>query len=214
MLHYMQLSWHGQYTIKIVSKDTVLCIDPYASTMGIPPFRAKADILSLSNPQDASMSNISSVQGNPVVINTPGEYSLKEFALHSIGWNDEQGNERSLQRWMVEDIVVLHIGSLNRDLNASELQELERADIDVFFVPVGGGTGLSLDKAMKMISTIEPRIVIPIHYSLPGLTEKLDPIKLFAQEMGVSETAVEKKLVLKKNKLPQEDMQTVILAPY
>ncbi|MEK7500424.1 MAG: MBL fold metallo-hydrolase, partial [Patescibacteria group bacterium] len=125
----MQLSWHGQYTIKVVSKETVLCIDPYAANLGISPFKAKADILSLSNPQDASMSNISGIAGNPVVINTPGEYSIKEFALHSIGWNDEQGNERSLQRWMVEDIVMLHIGSLNRDLNAQELQELERADI-------------------------------------------------------------------------------------
>ncbi|MDA1169420.1 MAG: MBL fold metallo-hydrolase [bacterium] len=210
----MQLSWHGQYTIKIISKDTTLCIDPYAANMGIPPFRAKADILSLSNPQDASMSNISSIQGNPIVINTPGEYSLKEFALHSIGWNDEQGNERSLQRFMVEDIVVLHIGSLNRDLNASELQELERADIDVFFVPVGGGTALTLSQAMKMITTIEPKIVIPIHYALPKLTEKLESVESFAKEMGVSATATEKKLILKKNKLPQEDMQTVILAPY
>jgi len=210
----MQLSWHGQYTIKIISKDTILVIDPYAANLGISPFRAKADILSLSNPKDSSMSNIGSIQGSPLIINTPGEYSIKEFALHSIGWNDEQGNERSLQRWMVEDIVLLHIGSLNRDLNAQELQELERADIDVFFVPVGGGTGLSLSQAMKMISTIEPRVVIPIHYSLPGLTEKLDPVKLFAEEMGVSASVTEKKLIVKKNKLPQEDMQTVILDPY
>ena len=210
----MQISWHGQYTIKIISKETTLCIDPYTGNLGIAPFRAKADILSLSNPQDASMSNISSIQGNPVTINTPGEYSIKEFALHSIGWSDENGQERSLQRWMVEDVVVLHVGSLNRDLNAQELQELERADIDVFFVPVGGGTGLTLSQAMKMITTIEPKIVIPIHYSLSGLTEKLDPVELFAKEMGVSVSATEKKLILKKNKLPQEDMQTVILAPY
>lgn len=210
----MQISWHGQYTIKIISKDTVLCLDPYAANMGIPPFRSKADILSLSNPQDASMSNISSLQGNPVIVNTPGEYSLKEFALHSIGWSDESGNERSLQRWMVEDIVMLHVGSLNRDLNAQELQELERADIDVFFVPVGGGTGLSVSQAMKMISTIEPKIVVPIHYALPGLVEKLDAVEVFAKEIGVSATTTEKKLILKKNKLPQEDMQTVILAPY
>lgn len=209
----MQLSWHGQYTLKIVSKETTLVIDPYAANLGISPFRAKADILALSNPSDASMSNISGIQGTPLIINTPGEYSMKEFSLHSIGWSDTDGNERSLQRWMVEDIVVLHIGSLNRDLNQQELQELERADIDVFLVPIGGGTSLTTAQAMKMISTIEPRIVIPIHYSLPGLTEKLDSVKAFAEEMGVSAQAAEKKLILKKNKLPQEDMQTIILAP-
>ncbi len=214
MLQCMQLSWHGQYTVKIVSKDTTLVLDPYSTKLGIPPFRAKAEIVGLSNPADADMSNTSSIQGDPLVINTPGEYSFREFSLHSIGWNDAQGSEHSLQRWMVEDIVVLHVGSLNRDLNETELRELERVDIDVFLVPVGGGNGLSLPQAMKMITTIEPRIVIPIHYSLPDLTEKLDPIKSFTDEMGLSVTAPEKKLILKKSKLPQEDMQTIILAPY
>jgi L-ascorbate metabolism protein UlaG (beta-lactamase superfamily) len=213
MLLYMQLSWHGQYTVKIVSKDTTLILDPYATSLGISPFRAKAEIVALSNPADPSMSNMSGVQGSPLVIDTPGEYSFREYSLHSIGWNDADGKERNLQRWMVEDMVVLHVGALNRDLNEQELRELERVDIDVFIVPVGGGSGLSMPQAMKMITTIEPRVVVPIHYSLPGLTEKLDSIKLFAEEMGVSATTSEKKLVLKKSKLPQEDMQTVILAP-
>lgn len=209
----MQLSWHGQYTVKIVSKDTTLVLDPYATNVGLSPFRAKAEIVALSSPADDSMGNIKGIQGTPLVIDTPGEYSFREFSLHSIGWNDEAGHERSLQRWMVEDIVILHIGSLNRDLNEGELRELERVDIDVFLVPIGGGNGLSVQQAMKMITTIEPRIVIPIHYSLPGLTEKLDSVKSFAEEMGISAVTPEKKLILKKSKLPQEDMQTVILAP-
>ncbi len=213
MLLRMQLSWHGQYTVKIVSKETTLVLDPYATSLGISPFRAKAEIVALSNPTDSTMSNLSGVQGSPLVIDTPGEYSFREYALHSIGWNDEEGNERNLQRWMVEDIVILHVGALNRDLNEQELRELERVDIDVFLAPVGAGSGLSSAQAMKMITTIEPRIVIPIHYAIPGLTEKLDSIKSFAEEMGVSATSAEKKLVLKKSKLPQEDMQTIILAP-
>lgn len=213
MLQYMQISWHGQYTVKIVSKETTLVLDPYATTLGISPFRAKAELVALSNPSDPSMSNRSGIQGDPLIIDTPGEYSFREFSLHSIGWSDSDGNERSLQRWMVEDIVLLHIGSLNRDLNQEELQELERSDIDIFLAPVGGGAGLSMTQAMKMITTIEPRIVIPIHYSLPGLTEKLDSVKSFAEEMGVSATPTDKKLIVKKNKLPQEDMQTIILAP-
>jgi L-ascorbate metabolism protein UlaG (beta-lactamase superfamily) len=213
MLLRMQLSWHGQYTVKIVSKETTLVLDPYATTLGISPFRAKAEIVALSNPSDPTMSNTSGIQGTPLVIDTPGEYSFREYALHSIGWNDEEGNERNLQRWMVEDIVILHVGALNRDLNEQELRELERVDIDVFLVPIGGGSGLTIAQAMKMISTIEPRIVVPIHYAVPGLTEKLDSVKSFAEEMGVSAASPEKKLVLKKNKLPQEDMQTIILAP-
>ncbi len=195
----MQVSWHGDYTVKIISRDSTLVLDPSA-------LKAKADIVALSNPSDSNMSQLLGIQGNPLVINTPGEYSLKEFALHSIGWHTEDGTERNLQRWTVEDMVVLHVGALNRDLLEEELRELERVDIDVFLVPVGGGSGLSLKQALKLISTIEPRVVIPINYSA-------DTIKAFAEEMGVAGLAPEKKVMLKASKLPQEDMQTIILAP-
>lgn len=205
MLQHMQLSWHGQYTIKVVSKETTLILDPSS--------RLKADILSFSNPSDPEMSNISGATPETTIIDTPGEYSLRHFTLHSIGWNTEDGTERNLQRWMIEDIVLLHVGALNRDLNEQELRELELVDIDVLFAPIGGGNGMTKEQAMKMITTIEPRIVVPIHYAIPGSSEKLDALKPFLEEMGVESSQPEKKLILRKSKLPQEDMQTVILAP-
>ncbi len=194
----MQLSWHGQYTVKVISKDTTLVLDPTG-------LRAKADVVALSNPSDLQMSQLSGIQGDPLIIDTPGEYSFREFTLHSIGWHGEDGKERNLQRWMVEDMVILHVGALNRDLQEQELRELERVDIDVFLVPIGGGSGLTLKQALSMISVIEPRIVIPINYT--------EGIKAFAEEMGVSSVIPEKKVILKASKLPSEDMQTIILAP-
>lgn len=194
----MQLSWHGAYTVKVISKDTTLILDPNA-------LRAKADVVALSNPSDKDMSQISGIQGNPLIIDTPGEYSFREFTLHSIGWHTEDGKEHNLQRWMVEDMVILHVGALDRELQEQELRELERVDIDVFLVPIGGGSGLTLKQALNMISVIEPRIVIPINYT--------EGIKAFAEEMGVSNVSPEKKVTLKANKLPSEDMQTIILAP-
>lgn len=202
----MQLAWHGQYTVKIISHDTVLILDPYA-------IRAKADIVALSNPSDPTMSQLSGIQGEPLVITTPGEYSCKGFTLHSIGWHAGDAFERNLQRWMVEDMVLLHVGALNRDLQEQELRELERVDIDVFLVPVGGGSGLTTKQALHMVSTIEPRIVIPIHYAIPNSPEKLDTVKEFAEEMGVTNGNSEKKVILKASKLPSEDMQTIILTP-
>src|SRR3989344_2472335 len=201
----MQLSWHGQYTVKVISKDTTLVLDPTA-------LRAKADVVALSNQSDSEMSQLSGIQGDPLLIDTPGEYSFREFTLHSIGWHADlpagevgDGKERNLQRWMVEDMVILHVGALNRDLQEQELRELERVDIDVFLVPIGGGSGLNVKQALHMISVIEPRIVIPINYT--------EGIKAFAEEMGVSNVTPEKKAILKASKLPSEDMQTIILAP-
>lgn len=209
----MQISWHGQYTVKIITKDITLVLDPYSPDCGLAPFRAKAEVVSISNPMDPSMSNISAIQGDPTVIDTPGEYSVHGLTLHAIGWQPEDNRERSVQRWVIEDMVILYLGALNRELVEQELRELEKTDVDVLLIPVGGGSGLTTKQALKMVATLEPRVVIPIHYKLSGVKEELEDVKLFAEEMGVSGNAVEKKIILKKGKLPQEDVLTAILVP-
>ena len=209
----MQISWHGQYTVKIVSKDVTLILDPYSPEVGLPAFRAKGDVVGLSNPSDSAMSQISGVQGNPLIVDTPGEYSVKGLTLYAMGWMSSEGQERNVQRWVIEDMVVLHIGALTREFEEKELQELERTDIDVLLVPVGGGSGLTTKQALSLVSTLEPRVVVPIHYKLSGLHEELEDVKVFAEEMGVDAKVVEKKLVLKKGKLPQDDVLTSILIP-
>lgn len=207
----MQISWHGQYTIKIQSQETTLVLDPYSPETGLTPFRAKAEIVALSNPGDATMSHVAAIQGEPFIIKNAGEYSFTNFVLHGLGWHDGSPVERTLQRWMIEDLTLFHVGALNREMTAEELQELEKTDIDVLFVPVGGGAGLTTAQALKLVSTIEPRVIIPIHYELPKLTEKLTDVTQFAKEMGIDPKVREKKLILKKNKLPQEDVMTVLL---
>lgn len=209
----MHVTWHGQYTIKIQSNEVTLVIDPYSTDTGLAPFRSKADIVALTNPTDLSMSHTDAVQGDPFLINTPGEYSISGFNLYALGWLDENQQERSIQLWQIESITMLHVGQLNRDLSDKELQHLEKTDIDVLFLPVGGGDGLSLKQAMKLITVIEPRIVIPIHYALPGLKESLDDVTQFAKEMGISPSDQQPKIIIKAGKLPQEDVTTYILKP-
>lgn len=210
ILLHMQITWHGQYTIKISSKDTTLVIDPYSPDNGLSPFRSKASLVSLSNPSDKGMSHLSGIQGEYKLINTPGEYSISGFTLYALGWQTVEGVERNLQLWGIEDMSVLHVGALSRDLTDKELQELEKIGIDILIVPVGGGTSLNAKQAVNLITTIEPRIVIPIHYKIPSLTEKLDSVDVFAKELGV-QVKPEEKLTIKAKNLPQDDMQTVIL---
>lgn len=208
----MQITWHGQYTVKLTTKETTVVLDPYSPSVGLSPFRAKADVVALTNPADESMSSTSGIQGETVVVDTPGEYSLRGLTLHAQPWYTEDGQERSLLLWQAEGMTVVHVGALNRELSSEELQNLERTNIDILFVPVGGGDALNVKQAIKLMTTLEPRIVIPIHYKLPKLKEDLEPVDQFAREVGIDPKKVESKLTLKANKLPQEDMETYILS--
>lgn len=212
-LSAMHISWHGQYTLKFVTADTTIVIDPYSPAVGLLPFRSKADVVALTNPSSPDMSHLAGIQGTPLILDSPGEYALRGFTLDAISWHDSENKERSFERWRLESITLLHIGAINRDLHDQELQALEKTDIDVLFLPVGGGDGLSTKQALNLLTTIEPRMVIPIHFALPKLSKSISPVDQFAKEMGVNPRQAEKKVIIKASRLPQEGMETIILIP-
>ena len=192
----MHITWHGGYSVRIVSGDKILVLDP--ST------RLKADIVALSNPADPTMSALSGVSGEYTVLNSPGEYEIGGFVLHALAWYTPDGVERTLQRWSIENLTLLHLGALNRLLTDTELQELEKTAVDVLFLPIDGGDALTTEQALSLVTTIEPRVVIPIKYS---------NIHDFAKEMGIDPGKSEKKCAIKANKLPQDELQTIVLSP-
>jgi L-ascorbate metabolism protein UlaG (beta-lactamase superfamily) len=53
--------------------------------------------------------------------------------------------------------------------------------VDVLFVPIGGGYTINAQKATDTYSTLNPAIVIPMHYSSPKLIFTLDGIDDFIQ---------------------------------
>ena len=83
---------------------------------------------------------------------------------------------------------------------------------DILLIPVGGTYTINAKTAVEIVSQIEPRIIIPMHYALPGLKVKLDGVDKFIKEMGLKPT-YEDKLKITKKELPQEDVELVILKP-
>lgn len=200
----MNITWHGQHTLKIVTHGITIVLDPHPPQKNIASFRAKADIVSLSNPSAKEMSHISCIQGSPTIIDTPGEYSLHGITLHARGWRHTDGSERSFQRWRIEDVVLLHLGALTRRLTTEELQVLEQIPIDVLFLPINGSNSLSPQLASELLTIIEPRLVIPTNYTT---------ITAFAKTMGINPRNKQPKLTINTRNLLPEGLATVILSP-
>ena len=92
-------------------------------------------------------------------------------------------------------------------------QQLEAiGDVDVLLVPVGGNVSLSAGKASEVISQIEPRVVIPMHYSTGRETLQMDSLDKFTKEMGLKDLTTQDKFSMKKSDL-SETTQVVILEP-
>ena len=210
----MNIIWYGHSCFKIQSKDLVLVTDPFDKSVGLRPPSCRADIVTVSH-QHYDHNNTAVIKDNPFIIDGPGEYEIKGVAIWGVSsFHDNcQGAERGTNTIFVieiEGIRICHLGDLGQDsLVNGQLEKI--GAVDILMIPVGGVFTIGWGKANGVISQIEPRIIIPMHYKIPGLNLKIDTLDKFVQERGVSKKEAVGKLSVKKKDLPQEEAETVVM---
>ncbi len=107
-------------------------------------------------------------------------------------------------------LTIAHLGDIGDVPSQKQIEDLEM--VNVLLVPVGAGSSLNAARAAELVSMLEPNVVVPMHYQLPGLETPLEPLDKFLKEMGVSEAKRENSLKLTSaDSLPQET-EVIILA--
>ena len=220
----MTIQWFGQACFKITSKsingDVVLITDPYSNKYGLKKPKLLADIITISHDHedhnDYQAIKTSANVVNPFIVKGPGEYEFMGIFIYGIpSYHD---NERGAQRGQntiyvisAEGITITHLGDIGeRELTAAQLEYVE--DSDILLIPVGGKYTVDGKEAAKLVSQIEPRIVIPMHYKIPGLNLDLDTADKFIKEIGNNKEELDKLKISKKD-LPQEETKLIILKP-
>lgn len=217
----MNITWKGQSCFQITSnqgKDghVNIVIDPFDEETGLRVPKLEADLLLVTH-QHKDHNNVKAVSGNPFLIEGPGEYEIKEVFIQGIqSFHDSsQGKDRGSNTIYVieaEDIRICHLGDLGqKELTSEQVEQI--GDIDILMIPVGGTFTIELKEAAKIMSQIEPSIIIPMHYSLPKLKMKLDGLDKFLKTMGVKKLDPLPKLSIKKKDISPEEAKIVVLAP-
>lgn len=204
----MTIQYIGHAFFKIVSKDVVIATDPFPKEIGFEPPRFKADILTISH-SHWDHNNKKAILGEPFVIENPGEYEIKNVFIQGIrSFHDpNQGKERGLNTiflFNLEGMKIAHFGDFGqKKLEPEQLEILE--GIDVALIPVGGVYTVGPKEAHQVILQIEPKIVIPMHYRIPGLKiQEIKPVEEFFKEMSFDKIEPLEKLTLKEKDLPEE----------
>jgi L-ascorbate metabolism protein UlaG (beta-lactamase superfamily) len=202
----MTISWYGLSSFKITGKDVTIITDPFDSSAGLAAVRGGADVVISSNPALNAANNFSSITGTPFIITGPGEYDIKEVAI--IGAAAKESTIYSIQ---VEGIRIAFLGQIKQtELTDDQKESLEGSDI--VLVPVGGKDTMDFESAAKIATKLEPFVVIPHSYKIPGLTLNLDKLDKFLQEMGGKHEEMDK-LTLKKKELAGDTTSLVVLTP-
>lgn len=216
----MEITYIGHSCFKIKGKTLSIVTDPYdPKKVGYKLPKLEADVLTLSH--DHYDHNFAEgVSDYKLLIDRPGEYEMNEVFIHTIPTfhDDKSGKERGgnlLTFIEIDGFNILHCGDLGHELDQDTLEKIY--SVDVLLIPVGGTYTIDAKTAVKVISSLEPGLIIPMHYQTAELTDlakELAPVQKFLQEMGI-EGAVKKEDKLKitsKSDIPEET-QVVILNP-
>jgi L-ascorbate metabolism protein UlaG (beta-lactamase superfamily) len=221
-LTHMQITWKGQSCFQLTSsqgKDghVNIVIDPFdEAETGLRIPKLEADILLVTH-QHKDHNNTKAVSGSPFLVEGPGEYEVKEvfvqgiLSFHDSSQGKEKGNN-TIYVIEAEDLRICHLGDLGqKELTSEQVEQI--GDIDILMVPVGGNFTIDSKEAVKIMSQIEPSIIIPMHYAIPKLKIKLDGLDKFLKTMGVKKLEALPKLSVKKKDILPEEAKIVVLNP-
>ncbi len=216
----MIINWLGQscfkFQDKINGQEIALVIDPFdPNYTGLKlPNNLSANIVAITHGHH-DHNFIQGVQGWSYIIDTAGEFEIGGVCIDAIdSYHDAQkGKERGhnlIFRLEFSDLTITHLGDLGHLLGPDQLERISGTDI--LIVPVGGHYTIDGKQAVEVINQVDPKMVIPMHYQLPGLKFELDSLENFIKTIGLSPTN-ESRLKISRRDLDNENLQLVVLSP-
>lgn len=218
----MKIIWYGQSLFEIITLpkqngEIKIVIDPFDESLGLRVPKLKADIL-LTSHQHYDHYNIKAVSGEPFLIDGPGEYEVKGVHIKGVSafHDNSLGKERgkiTIFTLETEEIKICHLSDFGqKELTEKQLEEI--GEVNVLMIPVGGVYTIGAKEAAAVIKQIEPQIVIPMHYKIPKIKEKLEDLDKFLKVMGVKNSEHLEKLSIKKKDLTVEgETKIIVLTP-
>ncbi|MFH1769887.1 MAG: MBL fold metallo-hydrolase [Parcubacteria group bacterium] len=203
----MVISWYGQACFRFESKDVRILIDPFSKDIGLRPPRLNDNIYLVTH-DHYDHNSVEGVSPESFVIRGPGEYERDGAQI--VGVNSFHDNEKGAKRGLntiyvikFEQITICHMGDFGQyELDDEQLDKI--GNIDILMIPVGGTYTIDGKEAVSIVKQIEPKIIVPMHYSVKDLNIKLDNEKTFIKELGIKPESVDQ-LRISKKALPQDE---------
>ena len=198
----MVITYYGASCFKVQSGETVLAFNPPSKESEFKSPRFASDIVLVSsNHKDYNgWENIPGKTANikPFVADGKGEYEISGIYIKGIGSN---GRNNTVYTLALEDISICHLGALSKEMDPGLKEAV--GEVDILFIPIGGGELLDPQKAAGAAIHLEAKIVIPMNYNESQL-------KQFIKEFGPATSGTEK-LTVKKKDLAEKKGEVVVL---
>lgn len=204
----MVITHHGGQCFKVSFGDTTLAFDPISKKSKLSPVKFGSDVafISMHHPNFDGADQVAHGNKQPFVVNTPGEYEIGDVTARGYGVKttyDKEERYNTIYQVQLEGMNIVFLGALgDPEIDPKILGEL--GDIDILFVPIGGGDVLEVPQASKLAVKLEAKCVIPMHYDKQSLDA-------FLKEEGASGAKPVDKLTLKKKDVNEMSGEIAVL---
>jgi len=193
----LRIRWHGHSCFSISNGKTIV-FDPHDGvSIGIPPPRIKGDIILITHEHfDHNQAKAVEKEGS-IVLKNGKKVDGIEIETFSSYHDREKGRKRgeiTVFKIKYEEITFCHLGDIG-EIDEKLVEGI--GNIDILFVPVGGTFTLNAKEAMEMCKKIKPKVVVPMHYKIEGLSLPIDRVDKFldmAEDMEILYVANEVEL--------------------
>jgi L-ascorbate metabolism protein UlaG (beta-lactamase superfamily) len=199
----MRIRWYGQSAFLLEGRQTV-AIDPFGLMRGLegrglvfdyPPVAIdRADLLLVTH-EHGDHNAVEVVGGDPMTVrSTAGTVPspIGDVVAIASEHDDAAGTKRgpnTIFRFALDGLAFCHLGDFGQPALRPE-QRLAIGDVDVLFMPVGGGPTIGGAAAAALVRELAPKLVVPMHYRTAALNF-LDPPDDFLHALGAPVKNVE-----------------------
>lgn len=212
----MVITHHGGQCFKVTFGDLTLVFDPISKGGTLPSVRFGADValISRNHPDMNGVDEVTFGTKEPFAVTGPGEYEHSGVTIQGFLTKSEYGLPKGQESAVntvyavtLEGMTLVHLGALSDPALSHEAREAID-EIDVLFVPVGGDGVLSPAEAAKLAVSLEPHIIIPMHWEGMGEPRALDT---FLKEEGSKDAQKVDKLTLKKKDAAEKNGAIIVV---
>ncbi|TSC61057.1 MAG: Zn-dependent hydrolase of the beta-lactamase fold-like protein [Parcubacteria group bacterium Greene0416_14] len=213
----MVITYYGHEFFKLQFGDTVIAVNPISKQSLLKQTKFGADIVLLGSQNDPNKNGVDMViygEKAPFVISGPGEYEVGGIFVKGANItpeNTEPGKHPFMTAYwiLLEGMRLCFLNGLSTKHLSKETREMI-GEVDILFVPIGGGEVLAASLAHEVAVSLEPKMIIPMHFD--DTNKKEGALMQFLKEAGAEEIQPVDKLTIKKKDVAEANGAIVVLS--
>ena len=203
----LQIRWHGHSCWEITN-DKTLVIDPHdGKSIGIPAPSVQGDIILVSHNHYDHNSVKTVEKPDSKVITDERKRNIFDVEIKGIEsfHDEEKGAKRGnniMYKFIIDGIKFCHLGDLGHKIDEETVGKI--GEVDVLFIPIGGTFTVDDKQAWDIIKAINPKIIVPMHYKIGGLSLPIAGIDGFLKQNKYKTIPVGNEIEIEKDDIPDE----------